>query len=112
MPEAPISGRTLIGTQTGHTAGVLGGGQVGCNLQFAPNWVIGIEGEGSAADIKGDTNQTILGITGTASAKTDWIASATARLGYTWDRWLIYGKGGAAWAHNNLTEENRWSGRG
>jgi hypothetical protein len=48
---------------TGHTAGVLGGGQVGCNLQFARNWVIGIEGEGSAADIKGDTNQTILGIT-------------------------------------------------
>ncbi len=88
---------------TGHTAGVLGGGQVGCNLQFAPNWVIGIEGEGSSADIKGDTNQTILGITGTASAKTDWIASATARLGYTWDRWLIYGKGGAAWAHNNYT---------
>ncbi len=88
---------------TGHTAGVLGGGQVGCNLQFAPNWVIGIEGEGSAADIKGDTNQTILGITGTASAKTDWIASATARLGYTWDRWLIYGKGGAAWAHNKYT---------
>jgi outer membrane immunogenic protein len=88
---------------TGHTAGVLGGGQVGCNLQFARNWVIGIEGEGSAADIKGDTNQTILGITGTASAKTDWIASATARLGYTWDRWLIYGKGGAAWAHNNYS---------
>jgi outer membrane immunogenic protein len=88
---------------TGHTAGVLGGGQVGCNLQFGGNWVIGIEGEGSAADIKGDTNQTILGITGTASAKTDWIASATARLGYTWDRWLIYGKGGAAWAHNNYS---------
>jgi opacity protein-like surface antigen len=90
-------------TFTGHTAGVLGGGQVGCNLQFGGNWVIGIEGEGSAADIKGTTTQTIVGITGTASAKTDWIASATGRLGYTWDRWLIYGKGGAAWAHNNYT---------
>jgi len=88
---------------TGHTSGVLGGGQVGCNLQFGGNWVIGIEGEGSAADIKGDTTQTIMGITGTASAKTDWIASATGRLGWTWDRVLIYGKGGAAWDHNNYS---------
>jgi len=90
-------------TFAGHTAGALGGGQVGCNLQFGGNWVIGIEGEGSAADIKGTTTQTTVGITGTASAKTDWIASATGRLGYTWDRWLIYGKGGAAWAHNNYS---------
>src|SRR6266496_2018500 len=28
---------------TGHTSGVLGGGQLGCDYQFAPNWVIGIE---------------------------------------------------------------------
>jgi len=62
-------------TLAGHTAGVLGGGQAGCNLQFGGNWVIGIEGEGSAADIKGATTQTIMGITGTASAKTDWSAS-------------------------------------
>ena len=82
---------------TGHTFGPLGGGQVGCNLQFG-GWVIGIEGEGSAADIRGDTTQTIQGITGTAHAETDWLASATARLGWTWDRWMIYGKGGAAWA--------------
>ena len=37
---------------TGDTKGVLGGGQVGCNYQFAPNWVIGIEGDGEAANIK------------------------------------------------------------
>jgi outer membrane immunogenic protein len=81
---------------TGDLDGFLGGGQVGCNLQFGGNWVIGIEGEGSAADIKGDITRTIVGITGTASAKTNWIASATGRLGWAWDRWLIYGKGGAA----------------
>jgi hypothetical protein len=33
--------------------GVLGGGQIGCNYQFAANWVIGVEGDGSAADIQG-----------------------------------------------------------
>src|SRR6266581_7135924 len=67
---------------TGHTFGPLGGGQVGCNLQLG-GWVIGIEGEGSAADIRGDTTQTILGITGTAHAQTTWLASATGRLGWT-----------------------------
>jgi outer membrane immunogenic protein len=82
---------------TGHLVGPLGGGQVGCNLQLG-GLVIGVEGEGSAADIKGDTTQTILGVTGTASARTDWLATATGRLGWAWDRWLIYGKGGAAWA--------------
>src|SRR6266496_6512485 len=72
---------------TGNTIGFLGGGQVGCNYQFAPNLVIGIEGDGSAADIKGDATTTVLGITGTAHAKTDWIASLTGRLGWAWDRW-------------------------
>jgi outer membrane immunogenic protein len=88
---------------TGHVDGFLGGGQAGCNLQFGGNWVIGIEGEGSAADIRGDLTRTILGITGTGSAKTNWIASATGRLGWAWDRWLIYGKGGAAWAHDEYS---------
>ncbi len=52
--------------------------------------MIGIEGDGSAADIKGDATTTVLGITGTAHAKTDWIASLTGRLGWAWDRWLLY----------------------
>jgi len=83
---------------SGDTSGFLGGGQVGCNYQLAPNWVIGIEGDGLGADIKGDVTQTVLGITGTAHAKTDWIASAAGRIGWAWDRWLLCAKGGAAWA--------------
>ena len=70
---------------TGDTSGFLGGGQVGCNLQFGSNWVIGIEGDGSGSDIRGDITQTVLGITGTAHAQTDWIASATGRLGWARD---------------------------
>lgn len=42
-----------FGPVTGDTKGVVGGGQVGCNYQFASNWVIGIEGDGEAADIRG-----------------------------------------------------------
>src|SRR5437660_2649958 len=70
---------------TGDTSGFLGGGQVGCNLQFGSNWVIGIEGDGSGSDIRGDITRTVLGITGTAHAQTDWIASATGRLGWARD---------------------------
>jgi outer membrane immunogenic protein len=65
---------------TGDTKGVLGGGQLGCNYQFAPNWVIGIEGDGEAANIKGDVTDTVLftnpltglpeTVTGTAHAQT------------------------------------------
>jgi outer membrane immunogenic protein len=83
---------------TGDTDGILGGGQIGCNLQIGSNWVIGIEGDASATDIDGEITRTVLGITGTARARTEWIASVTGRLGWSWDRWLIYAKGGAAWA--------------
>src|SRR5215470_20344773 len=44
---------------TGNTKGVLGGGQIGCNYQFAPNWVIGIEGDGEAAGIRGDLTESV-----------------------------------------------------
>ena len=35
--------------------GGLGGVQVGCNYQFSPNWVVGIQGDIAAADIQGST---------------------------------------------------------
>ena len=57
MPElAGVS----FGPVSGDTRGVLGGGQIGCNYQFAPNWVIGIEGDGEAAHIKGNATGILL----------------------------------------------------
>lgn len=98
-----------LGPVTGDTNGFLGGGQIGCNYQFAPNWVIGIEGDGSAADIKGDVTESFVGptgtVTGTAHAQTDWIASATGRLGWAWDSVLLYAKGGAAWAGDKYSAD-------
>ncbi len=104
------------------TAGFLAGGQVGCDLQFAPRWVIGVEGEGEWARIKGATDlfftnaggdlvvdglpvgAVIPGMFASTHTLTDWLASVTARVGYTpWDRWLFYVKGGAAWAGDKYT---------
>ncbi len=84
-----------------NTSGFLGGGQIGCDYQFAPNWVIGIEGDFSGADIKGSGVDPFFPTTGkTFHAKTDWLATATGWVGWAWDRLLIYIKGGAAWAHD------------
>jgi outer membrane immunogenic protein len=51
------------------------------------------------------TNGAILGAPGpnTASATLNsrWVTTATAKLGYAWDRVLLYGKGGGAWVGAN-----------
>jgi outer membrane immunogenic protein len=77
----------------------LGGGQIGCNYQVN-TWVFGIQGDydwtnasGSAADLAfpgGTDRSTIKGL-----------ASVTGRVGYTWDRFLGYVKGGGAWENDN-----------
>ena len=81
-------------------AGFLGGGQIGCDYQFANNWVFGIEGAGSAADLNGSVTSPFNGKS--LSARTDWLASVTGRLGYSVDQWLFYVKGGAAWAGDHF----------
>jgi outer membrane immunogenic protein len=72
--------------------GILFGGLVGLNYQFG-SWVIGIEGDvmgtwanGSVNDAAGNNLQT----------KVFSTASLTGRLGFAFDRLLIYGKGGGA----------------
>src|SRR6516162_5142237 len=102
-----------------NSTGLIGGGQVGCNFQFAANWVIGFEADASGANQQGggDSRQitegakligagpvatTAVNSTGFASSRTDFIATATGRLGYTFGRLgegMVYAKRGAAWAH-------------
>ena len=36
-----------------------------------------------------------------AEASLDWISTFAGRAGYAFDRWLVYGKLGAAWAHGS-----------
>jgi outer membrane immunogenic protein len=88
-------------------SGYIVGGQFGCDYQPASSWVVGIEGAVSGGDIKGNT--TVLAVFGNpgdstiTTARTDFLPSITGRLGYAWDRWLIYLKGGAAWAGDKYT---------
>jgi outer membrane immunogenic protein len=78
---------------------LIGGGQIGCDYQFASNWVIGIQGQ---ADFGTNTSSNpVAAFPGiTAQFKLNNIETLTARLGYTVaPAVLAYVKGGAAWAN-------------
>jgi outer membrane immunogenic protein len=82
--------------------GFLGGVQAGWNHQI-DRFVLGAEVDFSWSDIEGDVRDTILAgnkkVSAGLSSNATWIATATARVGYAWDQFLVYGKVGAAWAH-------------
>ena len=96
---SPITGFTSANLDT---SGYMFGGQIGCDYQFTSHWVLGIEGEASGGDIGGKTAVAVPAVapgdTATFKETTDFLTSATGRVGYAWDRWLPYIKGGAAWA--------------
>jgi len=77
----------------------LGGVQVGADYQFAPNWVLGVEGQYSWL---GDNNNSVaftgtgLGYVYTNNQRA--LGSVTGRLGYTWGPALLYVKGGYAYS--------------
>jgi len=84
-------------------AGFFGGGQAGFNYQVG-QWVVGVEGTFSGTSIKDSVSATFFvpgGGFGTASANAslDWVSTFAARAGWAFDRWLVYGKLGGAWAH-------------
>ncbi|WJR79677.1 outer membrane beta-barrel protein [Bradyrhizobium sp. NP1] len=94
------------GGGTGNADGVLGGGQIGYNWVFAPNWLLGVEADISGADIRGSSSGTIPGQgSSTVSSKIDYLGTARGRIGYFSNNVLLYATGGAAWAGTKATRE-------
>lgn len=90
-PDLPVNGESANG-------GMLGG-FIGYNWQAGSNFVIGAE-----ADINALWNDQDVDFGGTTlSVGNDYLASIRGRLGYAWDRALIYGTGGVAFT--NLSAE-------
>jgi outer membrane immunogenic protein len=87
-------------------AGVIAGYTGGYNLQVAPQWLIGYEGETGYIGVKGSGNY--LGSAAFAKTETNGMYSAwTGRLGYiVAERSLFYVKGGAALARFNTSYNN------
>jgi outer membrane immunogenic protein len=85
-------------SQTGgiNLSGGMAGGTIGCNYQTG-NLVFGVENDFSWTNKKG-TASLIPPFVTTDSATTSesWIGTFRGRVGYAWDRWLVFGTGGAA----------------
>jgi opacity protein-like surface antigen len=87
------------GTTRPRFAGLLGGGEIGYNYQ-AGKWLFGIEGGAGVTNARG-ARPCPTGFFYNCEINTDWLATATARAGYTyWDRVLVYAEGGAAIAQD------------
>ena len=87
-------------TTNSNRGSFLGGGQVGADYQFSPNWLVGIEGNISGLD---RNNRSVFNGAGAGftDRSSDWLASVTGRLGYVWGPGVIYGKGGVAFRDDN-----------
>ena len=71
--------------------GIVGGGQIGANYQVG-QWVFGVEADYQGADVTG--NNALL------RSHLDSYGTVRGRLGYAWDRWMVYGTGGYAFDGN------------
>jgi outer membrane immunogenic protein len=101
-------GGIAVGTPFGTTDvnSWLGGGQIGCDYQFAGNWVVGIQADYDWSD---GSSRSVDFVNNTFFAATGWrdesrvrsLGSVTGRVGYAWDRFLGYVKGGYAWERDN-----------
>ena len=98
--QGPTVGPLNVSSGSNTASSWLVGAQIGYNYQIR-NWVLGVEGEVNWTNLKGsnldpsypDINHT----------DTDFIGVLGGRLGYAWDRLLLYGKAGGAWAHDKYS---------
>jgi outer membrane immunogenic protein len=101
----------------GDAEGFAGGAQIGWNYQFTPGagWVVGLEADIQGIDLDRDTSDpnftferdggvAILDVTRgdfipvrRSAASLDYFGTVRGRLGYAWDRFLVYGTGGFAY---------------
>ena len=93
-----------------HATGGTVGGQIGYRWQMS-SWVFGLEAQGNWADFKG-SNVSQIFLNTTNSTKIDSFGLFTGQIGYSWDRALVYVKGGAAVTDNKYTSVTTGVGGG
>ena len=77
-------------------AGFLGGAQVGANFSSIV-LVLGVEGDFNWSGLKGSGTDSI---GNTINSNVNWTSTVTGRVGAAFDRLLVYGKGGVAFAQD------------
>jgi outer membrane immunogenic protein len=94
---------TVNASPSSTASGVIGGGQIGYNWQ-AGNFVFGVEadidGSGQQSTNTGLCSTAVCGAISasvTATDKVEDFGTARGRIGFAFDRWMIYATGGASW---------------
>jgi outer membrane immunogenic protein len=96
-------GAAVVGTDSSFDAsGVLGGVYGGYNHQVG-DWVFGLELAATATDLSDSRASPFFPTLDTYSTEVNWLATLAGRVGYAWDRWLVFGRGGWAAADVDLT---------
>ena len=81
------------------TSGFVFGGTVGANYQVG-SLVFGVEADGDWADASGFGTFTASALcTGACFTTSSWLSTVRGRAGYAFDRFLVYGTGGAAFGN-------------
>jgi outer membrane immunogenic protein len=89
------------GVQRVKPEGAVYGGQAGYNWQ-AGNWVLGVELTGSGTSMRRTDNSIFFPVTDRLSASIESTFTAAGRVGYAFNNWLPYIKGGYAGAQLNV----------
>ena len=81
--------------------GFTGGGQVGYNYQFGQGFggggvVVGVEADIAYTDLNRTSAFVVNGTTSLLNANLNYLGTVRGRVGYAFDRFLIYGTGGFA----------------
>jgi outer membrane immunogenic protein len=117
VDPGPAPGASSAASGTSNSSrSVLGGFQAGYNLQ-AGSWVYGVETDlsvtkleavgpaiGTSASAFGGIDAASIQTSVSPTASIDWFGTLRARLGFAWDRVLIYATGGFAYGSIRLTD--------
>lgn len=96
-----------LGRSSNVARGYLEGGTVGYNVQTG-SWVWGVEGDFDLSIVKANET-TYCGVTPGCEFQNRWLATGRGRVGYAFDRLLVYGTGGAAYGEFKVSKASSGS---
>jgi outer membrane immunogenic protein len=113
LPVTAVTIPGFVGSESVKPAGAIGGGQIGYNWQFASPWIAGVEADIQASGEKARNifsnpfsftvpvssgSNLVAGAAVTDhEAKISWFGTMRGRVGYAWDRVMLYATGGLAY---------------
>jgi outer membrane immunogenic protein len=105
------AGAAAIDSQTAgsfSSSGFTGGGELGCNYQFNPWLVLGVEGDfeytGLSDSVSGVVALGRSSATFTESFSSHWLSTVRGRVGIANGQWLFFATGGAAFANPTFSD--------